>query len=96
MPDGGKIADEVQSEGSVVSVSRRALRETSAEMEAVSDEAAVAGAQSVAEGEGALAMAVYLPGTRALEAGSSLEGGGTLVGWFLACLGSPLSIEVVC
>ena len=41
--------------------------------------------------EGALAMVVYLRGTRVLEAGSSLTSGGALVEWFLACLGSPLS-----
>jgi hypothetical protein len=41
--------------------------------------------------EGALAIALYLRGTRVLEAGSSLESGGAFVEWLLACLGSPVS-----
>jgi hypothetical protein len=41
--------------------------------------------------EGALAIAVYLRGSRVLDAGSSLTSGGALVEWLLACLGSPLS-----
>ncbi len=41
--------------------------------------------------EGALAIALYLRGSRVLDAGSSLPSGGALVEWLLACLGSPLS-----
>jgi len=41
--------------------------------------------------EGALAIGVYLRGSRLLDTGSSLESGAALVGWLLACLGAPLS-----
>ena len=41
--------------------------------------------------EGALAIALYLRGSRVLDAGSSLTSGGALAEWLLACLGSPLS-----
>jgi hypothetical protein len=41
--------------------------------------------------QGALALAVYLRGSPLLDKGPSVESGGALFGWLLACLGSPLS-----
>ena len=67
------MADEKQMAEQEVKLSRRRLRQTAADVEALSDEAAVAGLESLDEGLETLAEAedVALAGREALAAGAS-------------------------